>query len=593
MIRSRAALCAALLVVSLPLGGCSLLFDDPAQENLDGFIEALRRKDAAGAAAFTSAPETAADDLQRTFDGIGATRVDVRDVPDVREASAFRHELTLEWTVPAGDSVHSTGIVTFAPGDKVAWAPTVLDSRAATGGHLAYSDTKRYTAPIVDRNNIRIMGWAPVTVVSLRPGAESSAAEVASIVSTVEPGITAETIRDGMAKAPGSAYTVVSLREEDVAPIRGALETVPGISLAEQGRLLTSDRRIHSPAFAGLPEYWEDRLAAGAGWALQVVNPTGTFDIGGREPESLLNIRTSFDVALQAAAQQAVDAQDAPATIVALEPSSGGVLAVAQNRRADEQGPISLMGFYPPGSTFKTVTTAAALEAGIASPDTVLPCPGRATVEGRSIPNDREFDLGSVPLHSAFAHSCNTTQAALAVQLAPHAMRDTAARLGLGVDFRSPALTTYTGQVPVTDGGAARVEAAIGQGTVTASPFGLAVMEASLADGGRMVHPSLIQGEETTADHDPEPLPEEIVAALRAMMRETVRSGSASSLSDIEDLGGKTGTAETGNGPAHGWFAGIVHDIAFAAFVEGADSSGPAVAMAGSFLRGSGEALRR
>ena len=108
-----------------------------------------------------------------------------------------------------------------------------------------------------------------------------------------------------------------------------------------------------------------------------------------------------------------------------------------------------------------------------------------------------------------------------------------------------------------------------------------------------MIMPNLIPDERTTADQTPAPLPAETVAALRTMMREAVTNGSASSLNDIENLGGKTGTAEIGSGPAHGWFAGIVHDIAFCAFVEGADSSGPAVAMSGQFLRGAGEALTR
>lgn len=581
-----------MMVVPLSLGGCSLLFGDPKQDSLDGFVGALERKDAAGAAAFTSAPEVAETDLQHTFDGIGDTRIEV-DAPDVRDAPTSRHELAVNWTVPNGDSVTTSGVFSFGPGDKIEWAPSILDSRAASGGYVAYADTKKYTAPIVDRNNIRIMGWSPVTVVSLRRGSEQSAAAVASIVAEVDPTINADTIRTEMAANTDADYAVVTLREDVITPLKARLEAVDGVALVEQGRLLTSDPRIHSPAFADLPGFWEKSLTAGAGWSLRLVNPTGSFEIGERPPESLLNIRTTFDVALQSAAQSAVDGNDAPATIVALEPSSGGVLAVAQNRPADAQGPISLMGFYPPGSTFKTVTTAAVLDAGLATPDSVLPCPGRATIEGRSIPNDHDFDLGSVPLHTAFAQSCNTTQGALAVQLPPTAMKETARKLGLGVDFRTPALTTYTGQVPVTEGGAARVEAAIGQGTVTASPFGLAVMEASLANGGRMIKPKLVDGQETSSDQSPEPLAPGTVDAIRAMMRETVRSGSASSLSDIEDLGGKTGTAETGRGPAHGWFAGIVHDIAFCVFIEGADSSGPAVRMAGTFLRGAGEALTR
>ncbi|MFP3468011.1 penicillin-binding transpeptidase domain-containing protein, partial [Leifsonia sp. SIMBA_070] len=77
---------------------------------------------------------------------------------------------------------------------------------------------------------------------------------------------------------------------------------------------------------------------------------------------------------------------------MAISPSTGGILAVAQNDAANKEGPIALTGLYPPGSTFKTVTTAAALTSGAVTPQTQLPCPGRATIEGRTIPNEDEFD---------------------------------------------------------------------------------------------------------------------------------------------------------------------------------------------------------
>ncbi|MDN6813461.1 MAG: penicillin-binding protein, partial [Corynebacterium variabile] len=56
-------------------------------------------------------------------------------------------------------------------------------------------------------------------------------------------------------------------------------------------------------------------------------------------------------------------------------------------------------------------------------------------------------------------------------------------------------------------------------------------------------------------------------------------------LSDIPGLGGKTGTAEVDGGAAHGWFVGVVGDVAFCTFIEGADSSTPAVNLSGEFLR--------
>src|SRR5690606_39025466 len=127
---------------------------------------------------------------------------------------------------------------------------------------------------------------------------------------------------------------------------------------------------------------------------------------------------------------------------------------------------------YPPGSTFKTVTASAALQAGQVTPDSVVGCPGTENIEGRQTPNDDNLDLGDVPLHTAFARSCTTTIGRLAVDVPPDGLTDAAAQLGLGVDFTAPGMTTVTGSVPVADTAALRVEEGIGQGEVTASPFG-------------------------------------------------------------------------------------------------------------------------
>ncbi len=295
-------------------------------------------------------------------------------------------------------------------------------------------------------------------------------------------------------------------------------------------------------------------------------------------------ISTTLDTGLQLKAENALASIPQQAAIVALQPSTGNVLAVAQNSAADAQGPIALTGLYPPGSTFKTVTTSAALEAGTATPDTVLPCPGTENIEGRQIPNDDNFDLGDVPLHTAFARSCNTTMGRLGVGLPADGLQQTALQYGLGVDYVTPGLTTVTGNVPVADSPAARVESGIGQGQVTATPFGMAMVAASIANGSTP-SPMIVQGQPGTADKTAPTVPANVTSDLRTMMRETVTGGTATALQDIPGLLGKTGTAESGNVPAHGWFVGIKDDLAFAVFIATGDSSAPAVQAAGRFLR--------
>ncbi|HET7741091.1 MAG TPA: penicillin-binding transpeptidase domain-containing protein, partial [Mycobacterium sp.] len=190
-----------------------------------------------------------------------------------------------------------------------------------------------------------------------------------------------------------------------------------------------------------------------------------------------------------------------------------------------------------------------------------------------------------VPLTTAFSHSCNTTMAVLSDKLPADALPKTARMFGIGVDFVIPGLTTITGNVPNADTPALKVENGIGQGTVTVSPFGLAVAEASLGHGSTIT-PTLVIDEKTTADTPSEQIPPAIGDSLRAMMLQTVSDGTATELRDVPGLGGKTGTAEFGdNTHSHGWFAGIAGDIAFATLVVGGDSSAPAIAVSGAFLR--------
>ena len=234
------------------------------------------------------------------------------------------------------------------------------------------------------------------------------------------------------------------------------------------------------------------------------------------------------------------------------------------------------------------VTASAVLQNGLATPDTPLPCPGTTRVGARTLPNENRFDLGTVPLRTAFAASCNTTFAELAAKLPADALPTAAAQLGLVADYDVPGITTLAGSVPTSPEDAQRVEDAIGQGRVETSPFGMAVAAATVA-AGRNVSPVLLRGRRTSVSGAIAPPPATALPALRGMMREVVTSGTAKELAGIAGLHGKTGTAEyQDDGRSHGWFVGFRGDVAFAVLVMDGGSSKPAVRIAGDFLNAVG-----
>ncbi len=328
------------------------------------------------------------------------------------------------------------------------------------------------------------------------------------------------------------------------------------------------------------------RIAGGGqdaanGWHIALVDAVGA-DVDvlhGSRPAALT---ATVSRPVQQAAQAAVDAQQLPTMLVAVQPSTGDLLAVAQNAAAGNE-PLALNGLYPPGSTFKVATATALVEAGVADVGTVVPCPGSVTVGQRTVRN-ADFELGDVPLRTAFAQSCNTTFAMQAANLAPDALVGAANQLGLGADFDIPGITTEAGSVRAAANAAEQVENSIGQGTVQVSCFGLAVMAATVA-AGRAVTPKLWRDLETTVGTGYEAPPADVVGSLRTMMRDVVTSGRGSALSRYGNVFGKTGTAQVDDGSnAHGWFAGYRDDVAFATLVLDGESSTSAVAVTGAFL---------
>ncbi|MGU3437926.1 penicillin-binding transpeptidase domain-containing protein [Actinomycetes bacterium M1A6_2h] len=608
----RTSLTVLLVATALVASACGDSAPPQPRTVADAFAAALSSGDVAAAAAETSDPAGATTVINQMFDGLrGGGTVDATPTFTVTQADEDAKSVTMSgswsFTQPATSTATSTSTATTTPaaapaeriwaystsgtaaetdqGWKIDWDPAAVVPGLTTSSTVRYTPTSSETAPrVLDATGAELMSRQVVTLVNIDASADTSA--VAALLAPVAPTVTAQSLAADLSVSNTGTTTAVTLRQSDLDPIQDRLAALPGVTLAPQTRLLTTDRAVASPALNGVSDLWQDEETAGAGWAVQLVGSDGavTQQLAGQDPVVGADIATTLDTALQLKAENALSSLPNQSAIVAIRPSTGGVLAVAQNAPADAQGPIALTGLYPPGSTFKTVTTSAALQAGTVTPDTVLPCPGTENIEGRQIPNDDNFDLGTVPLHTAFARSCNTTMARLAVGLPDDALQKSALQFGLGVDYVTPGLITVTGSVPPATTPAERVESAIGQGAVTATPFGMALVAASIAHGSTPL-PMVVQGRPATADQTPTPAPAQVTDQLKTMMRETITAGTATVLQDIPGLVGKTGTAEVANAPAHGWFVGIQGDLAFAVFVAGADSSAPALTAAGAFLR--------
>ena len=307
-----------------------------------------------------------------------------------------------------------------------------------------------------------------------------------------------------------------------------------------------------------------DQLDGVAGWSVLAVDPAGG-TIGTlveQAAEARQHGRASgWTGRVQTAAEDAVEPVPQQTMLVAVAPSTGDLIAVAQNGAADAAGAPALAGRYPPGSTFKIATATAAVTEQRLTADSPVDCPGSIVIGGRPVPNADRFDLGTVPLRTAFARSCNTTFAELGSRLGPDSLPAAALRLGLGADYAVPALTTITGSVPAAADPVQRAENGFGQGQVLASPLGMALVAATVARGAPVV-PQLIRDRPTEVAAPGRPAPDPAALdQLRPMMRAVVTEGTATRLAGLGEVFGKTGTAEyTDDGRAHGWFVGYRGD---------------------------------
>ena len=110
-------------------------------------------------------------------------------------------------------------------------------------------------------------------LVDAAPGADLNA--IAALFNPIAPAITPQSLAADLEAAAGKPVTVITLREDDLAPIEAQLSALPNVTLRPQTRLLTTDRALASPTLSGLSELWQQRTDAAAGWAVTAQTAAG------------------------------------------------------------------------------------------------------------------------------------------------------------------------------------------------------------------------------------------------------------------------------------------------------------------------------
>ncbi len=342
-------------------------------------------------------------------------------------------------------------------------------------------------------------------------------------------------------------------------------------------------------------EHTEDDLLSGTGDEL-FTRRLSDF-VTGREPKGASVVLTLDRAAQQAAYDTLGDRRGAA---VALDPKTGAILALvsrpsfdpavlsthdpkairaAYQRLSQDPGqPLldrALDRAYPPGSTFKVVTSAAALTEGtVDSPDTLVAAPKELTLPQTSRPL-RNFGgetcdpSGRQSLTDALAISCNTAYAQLGLDVGEDALRRQAKAFGFGQSDLEVPLNTATSVFP--DGGLdppSLGQSAIGQRDVTATPLQMAMVAAGVANGGVVMTPYLVRevlAPDLSRVEGPDPselsraVSGEVAGQLTAMMEAVVARGTGGS-AQIPGVrvAGKTGTAQNALGSdPHAWFIGF------------------------------------
>ncbi|WP_116452094.1 peptidoglycan D,D-transpeptidase FtsI family protein [Blastococcus litoris] len=381
-----------------------------------------------------------------------------------------------------------------------------------------------------------------------------------------------------------------------------------------QGALYAAVTGYHSLIYNNSQlEYAENEILAGTDPRLTFRRLADMFT--GRDPAGG-DVVLTLDPAVQEAAMAGLEG--VTGAVVALDPQTGAILGMASTpsydpTRLSSHDPADIRAYwdeleaadpdprlnraigdnYPPGSLFKVIVSAAALEEG-RTPDTVIPAPDILTLpqtstQLRNFGNSRCSPTQEQPLIEALTISCNTAFAQLGIDLGEDKIREMAEAFGLDDEGFDIPLKVEPSGIGEIESEAALGQTSIGQRDVRMTPLQAALVAATVANDGVQMKPYLVDQvqapdltviDSTEPEEWREPISAEVADQLTEMMLSVVENGSgrAARIAGVQ-VAGKTGTAQVSDEVAdHTWFMGFAPaddpQIAVAVFVANGGGTG-------------------
>lgn len=620
------AVAAALVLASAGLAACSS--GPTPQAVAQSYLSDWARRDWPGMRALAASPPAGFTSVNAAaLADLGAKQLSVRAGHLDVSGSTARERVTER--IPVGGvgtiAIATSLRLTSASGNwLVSWSPaTIAPQLTKPGDRLSLQVTWAPRAPILGAGGAplttqaamvtvgvegqRIKKQAIVRSALLAAGATKQAIETALTAAKAQPtwfepvftvswqryqrlapaiypipGTVFQTIHERAPVSPGLGYIVGS-----VGPVTAQQLTTLGAPYSAQSTV----------GQTGLEFADQKQLAGQPGATVTAVNAAGAAvgTVAALPPKAGKPVQTSISPVVQQDAEKALAGVRKNAALIALNASTGQVLASVSVPGSSGFN-LALDGSFPPGSSFKILTSTALIEHGL-TPASPATCPSQLTVDGEQFHNAEGTAPISDLLH-AFAESCNTAFIGLATRhLTAADFTATAARYRLGTTPQL-GLPAFGGSVPAPADEADLAATTIGQGRVLVSPLDMAVIAAAV-DTGEVRAARLVAGagDDSVA---PAALPGNVVRDLHQMMAQVVATGTASGKGLPPGTYAKTGTAQYGHGnplPTDAWLVGfnnnvVADDIAFAMVTvdggEGGPTDGPVVAKFLDLLHQSG-----